>query len=320
MNTTDTIEVKEKKKSGAAICFFVALAVSVVATILRLISLFKFYNDSLGYYQMNEIFPVISNIFYGVAAAFCLVAAYFIVRPKENVPAPSRMATLGALVPGAAFGAHAVSLIPKLIENIKLMQSGEKKIDILLIIVLLSAVLATAFFFMIALCKKHGALTVLAGVGVTAWGAFSWIRSYLEFYTPMNSPNKLFFHFGCISVMLIAAAELRSLFGISKPKFYYFTLFTSLLTFSVSAIPSIIGDMAGVFKIYVLDYENVVMLALFVYAIIRGVTLIFAKIPEKQLEEKVSAKADAMTNTPNANEGLEDTAQENTEENISSEE
>ena len=69
-----------------------ALALAAVASALRLLCLFFFY-DKIGYYQRGEILPIISNIFYAASVVFFALAARFVIKPQKQVAPLSKPST-----------------------------------------------------------------------------------------------------------------------------------------------------------------------------------------------------------------------------------
>lgn len=245
----------------------VAIVLTVIATAGRLFSLLFFY-DRIGYYQSGALLPIASNILFALSLVFFGVAAIFLLKPKQAIAAPTGAARYVALAPALAAAAHAM---------ISALSLAKESLDVLKAISLLLSVIAAVFFASIALSERPSLLTALSGVGCIAWIALEWLSSYRDFTVPMNSPDKLFFHFGCIGAALLIVAELRALFVVSKPRFYYFSLFTAILTLAVSSIPSLIGMACGVFASYSLALEDLFLLSLLVYATVRLCALALAK-------------------------------------------
>lgn len=245
----------------------VAVALAVIATAGRLFSLLFFY-DRIGYYQSGAILPMLSNIIFALSLLFSCVAAIFLIKPERKIDAPSKTAKYISLLPAIALIAHGASSA--------LALSGEDTASINILTTILSVV-AAIFFASITLSSRPSVITVLLGMGCIAWIALEWFISYRDFTVSMNSPDKLFFHLGCIGAALFIVAELRAIFGISKPRFYYFSLFTALLTLAVSSIPSLIGMACGLFASYSLAFEDLFLLSLLVYVSERLFSLAFAK-------------------------------------------
>ncbi len=255
--------------------FFIALAVSGVAVILRTLSLLFFYDGELAYYSRGAVLPVISNIFYGMAVVFFLIAAYLLIKPKCSVPAPSRRECFTAIIPAVFAAVYAVDILLGIITD-----KTDAPIDKMVLISAVLALVAAAFFFTVAFSKTFNIVTVILGVGFVFWCGITWIMSYMDLYVPINSPDKLFFHFGLVGAALFVSSELRTMFDISKPKFYYFTLFFSILTLGVASIPTIIGNLSGVFDIYECGYESLILFGILLCAICRGIITVIQKPKE----------------------------------------
>ncbi len=285
MNDENVNIIPEKTdKKRVKLFFFIALAISAVAVILRSISLLFFYDSEIAYYTSGAVLPMISNIFYVAAVLFFVLAAYLLVKPVKGVSAPVRANSIVMLIPGVVSVLHAAVLLIDISKTL-MREVGGAGVDRIAIIATVTAIASAAFFFFVAFSKKHNMATAILSIGFMAWCGVAWVRSYMNFDVPLNSPDKLLFHFGIIAAALFLVAELRTMFEISKPKFYYFSLFTAMLALSVATIPSIIGNAAGVFKIYAPEYENYVLFGLLLYVVARGITIVIKDRLSKYSEQ-----------------------------------
>lgn len=280
-------------KQRLRLFILLSFGLSATATVLRLLSLLFFYDSDMAYYTVGAPLPIISNIFYAISAIFFIVAAFFLIKPEnDEIPAPNQAVKYAALIPCAALAVHALFILLDIVKIIsefgaialRYILKGEviggvNRLDILLLVF---AIFSAIFFANIAFAKQHSLLTVISGTGVALWIGMSWVGSYMDFFVPMNSPDKLLFHFACIGAALLLVGELRAIYGIPNAKTYYFSLSCAILTLSVSAIPSIIGDFANSFRIYSTEYENIVFFALLIYAAVRGFSLMPKKEPSEQ--------------------------------------
>ena len=69
----------------------IAVALAFVATLLRVLCLFFFY-DKIGYYQRAAALPIVSNIFYGASLVFFAIAARFLIKPEGDIAPPKKPA------------------------------------------------------------------------------------------------------------------------------------------------------------------------------------------------------------------------------------
>jgi hypothetical protein len=250
-------------KSRALAFSLVALYLTVLATAGRLFSLLSFY-DRIGYYQSGAILPIASNILFAASVVFFGVAALFLLKPAKTVAIPTKSAGYVALLPALALAVCAI---------ISLKGIATPLFDLLSLFDILLAVSGAVFFASLALCRQPSVLSVLTGIGAIFWLALAWLQSYRDFTVPMNSPDKLFFHFGCLGAALFIFSEIRAIYNMPRPRFYYFSIFTAILSLAVSSIPSLIGKACGIFASYSLTFKDIFFLALLVYAIARLLTL-----------------------------------------------
>ena len=266
-------------KQRALIFSIIALALTVLATAGRLCSLLFFY-DKIGYYQRGAVLPVISNILFAASVIFFVTAALVWLKPAKTVALPKKSVGYVALLPAIALAACAVFSVDRAIAP---------ELNIISLLSFLLAVAGAVFFASLLFCRQPSVISVLTGVAAILWLAFSWLRSYRDFTIPMNSPDKLFFNLGCIGAALFVFSEIRAIYGMPRPRFYYFSISTAILTLAVSSIPSLIGNACGIFASYSLTFEDIFFLALLIYAIVRLLTLVLYK-PAKS--DEVSANAD----------------------------
>lgn len=245
-----------------------AMVISLISAVLHLISMLVFC-DVWGYYTAGAVLPVISNIFMLISVVAFAICAFLLTDRERKIDAPNGIAKYAALLPAAALIFHVV----------KLVMDGLSGANIALLI---SAAISAVFFIMIAFSKEYDTLTAVCGVGFVIWLAISWFNSYNDLFIPMNSPEKIFFHFGCVSAALLTVGELRSMYDISAPRFYRFSLWSSLVLLSSASLPSVWelifkDSQSSVYS------ECLVLFALFVYAVVRCVSLTFS--PAHHTEE-----------------------------------
>ncbi len=257
-------------KQRALIFSIIALVLTALSTAGRLCSLLFFY-DRIGYYQSGALLPVVSNILFAASVVFFAIAAIVWLKPAKTVAVPQKAAGYVALLPAIALAACAVFSLDRVMYP---------ELNILALMNVLLAAVGAVFFASLLFCRQPSLLSVFTGVGTILWLALSWLRSYRDFTIPMNSPDKLFFNLGCIGAVLFVFSELRAIYGMPRPRFYYFSISTAILTLAVSSIPSLIGNACGIFASYSLTLEDFFFLALLAYAIVRLLTLVLCKTAE----------------------------------------
>jgi hypothetical protein len=263
-------------KSRALVFSLVALALSGLAAAARLFSLLFFY-DRIGYYQSGAFLPIASNILFAASVLFFGVAAIFLIKPSKVIATPTGSTRYVSLVPALALAVYVVSSLGRIVTP---------EPDTISMISVILAVIGAVFFASLAFCRQPSVITVLTGIGAIFWLAIAWLRSYRDFTIPMNSPDKLFFHLGCLGATLFIFSEIRAMYGLPRPRFYYFSIYTAILTLAVSSIPSLIGNACNTFASYSLQFEDIFFLSLFFYAVVRLLTIVSGDTDEAVSQDK----------------------------------
>ena len=283
--TTDTIK---KKPNKITVLVSISFAITFIATVLRVLSVLFFFDKDISYYSVDALLPVVSDFFCALGAVFFAVVSTFLITEKSEVVPPHTISRFASAIPGGMVLFYALVRAGELF-----MGDPHAKPLALEIILFLASTLAVIFFFSILFSNQPSTVSINAGVGMIIWLALRWISSYTDFNVPMNSPLKLFFHFGCIGAALLIVAEMRAFLGIEKPKFYFFSLFGSILCLSISCIPAMVGYFTESFEVYPFINEDFVLLGMLVYAIVRAIELLVHKRNAEKEEEAAIAEATA---------------------------
>lgn len=257
-------------KSHKALISIAATATCLVTAILHTISMLSFY-DEWGYFVSGAILPIISCALVAFSVAAFVAGAYLCSDKDEQVNGPQGVVGYISLLPAATMLIHAAGLVSSAVANA----------DLFSVALLISALASAVFFIMIPFSKEYGSITALCGVGFIIWLGLSWMSSYNDLYIPMNSPEKLFFHFGCIGAALLTVGELRAMFGIPKPALFRFSLWSAQLLTLTAALPTAVKFILKNAKTSMFS-EHLVLLFLAVYAIARGIAITVADIREKK--------------------------------------
>lgn len=249
----------------------IALALALTATALRILCLFFFY-DRIGYYQRGAILPIVSNIFYALSVAFFALASRFWLMPANCIVAPRKPARLAALLPLAATVIYVINM------SSAVFGSDAPWYELLLLVF---GVVSAVFFGSVAFCSQPSSLTAITGIGAILWLALAALRSYLDFFVPMNSPDKLFFQLGALGATLLVFSELRAMYRMYQPRAYFFGFYTGIFAISVSSVANLIANAGDIFASYTLLYEDVVMLTILAYGVVR----LFSGTCKEQAEE-----------------------------------
>lgn len=277
MNIKLSHENKEFSRLG--IFSLITIAATVTATILRIVSLLFFY-DKIGYYRTGEAIPVISNVFYAISLVFFALSTRFAITSRIAVAPPSKIARAAALLPMSAI---LFDVITRTSELFSLSGSGAKWYEILFPVF---GIISVVFFASLAFCRQPSSLTSLSGIGCILWFAVVTMSSYLDFTVPMNSPDKLFFHLSAVGIMFFIFSEIRALYRMLQPRMYVFSVFTAVFAIAVDAIPNIIGDSRDIFASYSLIKEDITMIALLVYIVVRFITGLSEKSMQSEIYEQ----------------------------------
>jgi hypothetical protein len=237
----------------------IAFSLSLIGAILRLVCLLFFY-DKIGYYQTGAVLPVVSAVFYAASIVFFAIVARFLVKPSAVAAHLSKPARIAAILPLAAIVVHLFSICGTVF-------GGEATWYEVFLLVF--GVISAVFFASLVFCRQPSSLSALSGIGCIFWLALAAMRSYLDFFVPMNSPDKLFFQLGAVGATLLVFSEIRAIYNMPQPRAYVFCFFTGVFTVASASIPNIIANANDVFANYTLLFEDIVMLSILVYATVR---------------------------------------------------
>lgn len=261
-----------------------ALLLGAILSAMRVACAFLCYEYEIGYYSASALLPKLTAILLITSLAGLCIGARLLVKKGEHIPSPTGLPLFTAIPVALALAIHAIS------SALTLAVSTTQSIYASLIPI--AACLGAVFFALLAFKREHTDLTAIFGLGFIVWLALSWISSYSDFTIAMNSPDKIFFHLGCIGAALLTVAELRTVYGASRSRMYCFSLWSSSILLAVSSLPYIAGAYLGNTDRSVIG-QAWVLFTLCVYAYTRAASLILthadaqphnADIP---LEEKV---------------------------------
>lgn len=303
------------KKLSLSVLSVTAISLSFISLILRIISMLVFF-DANGYYTAGAPLPIITNILTLLALLFFAIAAITCIDSKKKTAEPNNIARYGAIFPFGALVFFVTQSISELPQNIL---TDNQKLDLIPIITTISALAGTVFFLLIFYRTKQKLVTVYCGLGALVFVFFAWMSAYFDFSSTINSSQRILFYLSCAGAMLFIFNEICAIYGSVKPKFYYFSIFTAILTTASSAIPAIIGSASGKINAYATLKEDVFFSALFIYATLRLITLFTDKKSINASEEAVEINEDTATQPEENAEQIEENIQTN-EESTSSEE
>lgn len=150
--------------------------------------------------------------------------------------------------------------------------------------------------------------------------AYILAKSYFDVYFAFNSPNKILLHMVCLAAMFLFVVLARINLGILKEKAYLFFLAATAFLSGVYAIPSMFFCIISpIYREYTYFYFDIVILAVFTFAVTKLVLLITSKKPQTNVEpvlkeevifDKTPSNEDAKNVTSESN----DTTPEKNEE------
>lgn len=253
------------------ICTF---ASAFLCAALRLIAIFFFFDRDIGYYN-NGIMSAVATYVPSIVVIAAGVLAFIPAVGTAPEGARSTKATrLCSLFPVAALSVWLIKYCVALYDYGSIYGS----IPFSYVFTLLSTVGAIAFFCLAAFQKQHGnTLYVVCGLFTVAWFTLSLAESYFDTHVQMNSPTKTVFQFALLSAMLLTVNEMRIGLSVKRPRFHLFSTAAATVLLAVSALPSIIGCVAGKLpSSYSLLYSDIVLLSLLVLSSARLAGLCFS--------------------------------------------
>lgn len=285
------------------IIIYATLVLSAVCAALRAACTLFFYEGNIGYYASGALLPVITDILFWLSVAALIFLSFFYFRKNGSVGPVKGMTRYFALLPATAF---LYPLAEKAKEIITELKKPFGEIGIFSVLIIVSILTSIVFFALIAFSDEvSNTVTVIAGVGVILWLALCWIESYGDFFTPMNSPDKTFFHFACVGSALFIVGELRALCSASKPRSYFSYLAICILSTSSFVISNIFDRINGIsLKNASSLAQTVVIAAILVYAVARACSLL--PKAEKPAPEAQVAAAESEIAVEDKTESAED--------------
>ena len=294
----DTNISNSRKKIN--IFIMIMVGAGILGAVLRTVSIFKFYDTELAYFQQGAILPIILYAVYALSILLFAAVPFIITKNKSEIAPPFWRDRSLLLLPAGVMVYYSLTQFSNLVKIDN--ESAIHTVSRYDVIILIASLISVAFFVSLAFSKKGSIVPLILSVGFFLWFLLTWITTYIEFYTPINSPDKFLFHFGSIGAALFMVAELRATYGFAKPRMYYFSLGCAILSLSVSSIPYIIGSFAEKISGNLLIEESIVHFAVLVYAIGRAVNLINQSNKTENFENSLTEKVENDSETDNTNE------------------
>ena len=270
---------KEASMKTLRIFRIVSLLAVAVAVALRTLNLFLFYEADIGYYRAGSILPILLRVLL-ILSVVAFAVLPLMMRRRIHPASPNMLLTVVAILVATAFAATAlwrycISATMFSVRTVFFFAAGG---------------LASYFFMLFVSKKRAPLLSVITGLGAILWLVSILGASYFDVTVAMNAPEKLVLHLACAGGMLLLLGEIRLACGVSKPRFYLFSLATATLALCVSAIPSCIAALAGILEPRALGYADIVCLALGIFGIARLCSAF--RYEEDEIADTVAPEAD----------------------------
>ena len=272
-----TVIIMEKSKKILKIYTIIFALLTVVCVALRFVAVSTVYDADIGYYKTGAVVPTVLHVLCFVS--FALAMSIIPLLPKKTLP-EALPCGLGVRASAAiqlvfALGMAAYLIYPAF--------TGGVKVSAVSIICVIAALFSTVYFALVmagkAVPEKKN--SALFGYTVIVYVLMMLANSYFDFYTTMNSPNKLITQIALMSIMVALLFEMRAILGISLARGYAaFTLFAVFLS-AVSSIPGVVLFLAGTFTKPMYFAVNFVIFGFFIYLAVRYVSWLCAVIKEK---------------------------------------
>lgn len=233
--------------------FATAFAVlAVLGMVMRTAALFGAYDSDIGYYKSGALLPLLFNAL--ALPAFIGVVALFVFLPKSTCEG-LRPSGASLYVRIASVFALLTSAVPVFYVFLGMMgDTGFYSISssgtgtVIDAFTLIFGVLSVIYFALVFSGKtENGEGHVYFGYAVILFVLMILAKTYFDFNTTMNSPNKLLLQLTLMSVMLYFLFELRFSLGNAAPRAYSAVSLVSFGLSAVCSVPAIIAFFSGIF-------------------------------------------------------------------------
>ena len=244
---------------------FTCLILTFILTLLRLVSLFNFYDVGVGYFNSSFI-TTLTNVIYLISSLWCLSSLIFI--PKSSIETQFTPNSL------CVKGASAFAAVLFIFSAIFMCGTHSKFASI----IMLTSLISTLFFiFSLLNFKVSGVIRAFASIFVTATLTIILMAVYFDMTVAMNSPHKILGAFALMSSMLFSLCETRVYLKKTLPRTHFaFCLLTFMLgaSFALSSAIYVFTSHASEFISNPITLGNIayvaVIIAVSVYAISRS--------------------------------------------------
>lgn len=277
---------EEKSARFFKIFRITVLCAAVVATVLRALSLFLFYDAEIGYYQHGSVIPTVFNVFITVFALFTVVSCVLL---GKNSPRPERYtisSKCASVFAALAFAVVAISSATSWFFSSEyfLTDTSSPLTLIVTILTVVAPIVSCAYFVLYALGRLSPSFSLIGGIFALVYLVIILANSYFDIYVQMNAPEKLSSHLCCVCALLLILNEMRVMCGAEKKAFYLFSVSFSAIALNACALPTVIASFAGVFTDGVITPPDPSAYVFFALGIFSAVRLIMLE-PKSEIEE-----------------------------------
>lgn len=278
-----------KNKTKVVIYGIAAAVLTVLGTALRTLGLFNFYDKDVGYFQSGAVVPEILKWLCIIAPICFLFAGFFASKVNIRSAFDGFFSKIGSAMAAVLLLVHAVYLVPYCLSYVE----G----NVLIPGIFLSFAVLSVLYFVVGVTKKaHMENRAILGFAVIFYATAGLAKSYFDFKTTMNSPDKLLLQVAYMSIMLYMLAETGLLIGAKKSG--RFTVFSFIAFFfcTVSSVPALVAYLSRDFYGFLAAPEYAMsqlgVLALAVFALCRFIDCLCgaSDYTEEELEAIKEAK------------------------------
>lgn len=258
-------------------CFFGALVLAIAGIALRTYALFNCFDKDIGYYVTDATMP---DMFHILCVGVCVLALafVFILPGTKKCEYANRLSVgifgkIGSVFALAGTATYALYSLLSLSGEMPIAFGPVAKsfvVSAVSLFVMIFGVLSVIYFLLVFSGKTvKGDNHVIFGYCVILFLLMILAKSYFDFYTTMNSPNKLLTQTTLMLFMLYMLCELRFSLSISVPRLYSGLSLAAIYFTLVSSVPGIIAFCAGVLSKVEYLLCDFVLLTYAVYACAR---------------------------------------------------
>ncbi|MBR3965582.1 MAG: hypothetical protein IKJ91_00755 [Clostridia bacterium] len=234
--------------------FIGALVFAAAGIALRIYSLFNCFDKEIGYYATEAVLPDVFHILCVSVCVLSLASVFLLPSTKKTEYITCRKAgifgKIGAIFAIVGSATYAMYSLVSLSDDIPPAFGPMAQTSIIKAVslfVMIFGVLAVIYFALVFVGKteKNDNHAIL-GYCVILFSLMILAKSYFDFYTTMNSPNKLLSQTTLMLCMLYMLCELRFSLGISVPRLYSGISLAAIYFTLVSSVPGIVAFCAGI--------------------------------------------------------------------------